>query len=224
MDEKKESWGLFRRRQCVVPTWRGWLVLALSLATLGIVSLRCIYPFLATNNPCSDGVMVVEGWDSDFTLDYVIAEFRRNHYDKIYVTGGPLEIGSFLSEYRTYAERGAATLVKMGLTTNEVQAVPAPFARQDRTYTAAVALRQWWREHGLAPTTVNLMSEGPHARRSRLLYRKALGKEVQVGVTALQDRSYDPKHWWHSSAGFRNVVDESIAYLYAILFFRTRGE
>jgi hypothetical protein len=224
MDEKREFWGLVRRRQCLAPTWCGWLVLVLGFAAMGLVSIRCIYPFLATNNPPSGGVMVVEGWASDFALDYVVAEFRRNHYDTIYVTGGPLEVGSFLSEYRTYAERGAATLVKMGLGTNDVQAVPAPFARQDRTYTAAAALRNWWREHGKAPRTVNLMSDGPHARRSRLLYRKALGKGVYVGVTALQDRNYDPKHWWRSSAGFRNVVDESVAYLYAILFFRARGE
>jgi len=186
--EKKEFWPLVRRRQCIVPTWRGWFVILLSFVTLGVVSVRCIYPFLAPNNPCSGGVMVVEGWDSDFTLEYVIAEFHRNHYDKIYTTGGPLEVGSFLSEYRTYAELGAANLLKLGLSTNDVQAVPAPFARQDRTYTAAVALRNWWREHGEAPTTVNLMSDGPHARRSRLLYRKALGPSVHVGVTALQDK------------------------------------
>jgi hypothetical protein len=224
MDEKKEFWGLVRHRQCPVPTWRGWLVLLLIFSALGMISVRCLYPFLAVNDPPAGGVMVVEGWASDFTLDTAVTEFRRNHYDRIYVTGGPLEIGAFLSEYRTYAERGAATLIKMGVSTNDVQAVPAPFARQDRTYTAAVALRNWWSQHGMAPSTVNLMSDGPHARRSRLLYRKALGKGVYVGVTALKDRNYDPKHWWRSSAGFRNVADESIAYLYAIFFFRARGE
>ena len=133
-------------------------------------------------------------------------------------------MGSFFSEYRTYAERATASLIKMGLSTNQVQAVPAPFAPQDRTYTAARSLRKWWQEHGITAVTVNLISDGPHARRSRLLYRKALGKGVQVGVIAVQDRNYDPKHWWRSSAGFRSVVDESIAYLYATLFFRARGE
>jgi len=224
VDEGKKPWGLMRRRQCFVPTWRGWLVLALVLATLAVVSVRRIYPFLAANDPCPGGVMVTEGWASDRTLDYVVAEFRRNHYEKIYVTGGPLEIGSLVSEYRTYAERGAAVLVKMGLTTNEVQAVPGPITRQDRIYTAAAALRNWWREHGIAPKTVNLISDGPHARRSRLFYRKALGKEVQVGVVALPSRDIDPKHWWRSSAGFRNVVDELVGYVYAVLFFQTRGE
>lgn len=223
-DENKRFWSLLRPGQCLVPTWRGWLVLIFGLAILGGASVRSIYPFLATNDPRPGGVMVAEGWASDHTLAYVVAEFRRNHYEKIYVTGGPVEIGTFLSEYSTYAERGAATLARMGLSTNEVQAVPAPITRQDRIYTAAAALRNWWHEHGVVPKTVNLISDGPHARRSRLLYRKALGQEVQLGVVAFPSRDIDPKHWWRSSAGFRNVLDELVGYLYAVLFFQTRGE
>ena len=223
-DEKKKFWGLLRPGRCLVPTWRGCLALILGLAILGVACLRSIYPFLATNDPCPGGVMVAEGWASDHTLEYAVAEFRRNHYEKIYVTGGPVEIGTFISNYPTYAERGAAALVGMGLGTNEVQAVPAPITRQDRIYTAAAALRNWWHEHGVAPKSVNLISQGPHARRTRLFYRKALGKEVQVGVVALPGGDIDPKHWWRSSSGFRNVVDELVGYTYAILFFQTRGE
>ena len=224
MTDKREYWGLLRRRQCVLPTWRGWLVLVLFCLAVGIAGIRSLYGFLAPNDPLPGGVMVVEGFASDYALEAVVAEFHRHHYEKVYVTGGPLDIGTFLSEYRTFAERGLATLVKMGLTTNEVQAVPAPYERQDRTYSAAAALRDWWRKHGLVPTRVQLMSDGPHARRSRLLYRKALGKSIQVGVLAVEEKNYDPKHWWRSSAGFRNVVDESIAYLYAVLLFRPHGE
>jgi hypothetical protein len=223
-DEQKKFWGLLRPGQCLVPTCRGGLALLLGLAMVAWVSVRTIYPFLATNHPYPGGVLVVEGWASSRALDYVVAEFGRNHYEKIYVTGGPVEIGTFMSNYPTYAERGAATLVGMGLGTNTVQAVPAPITRQDRIYTSAAALRNWWREHGVTPKGVNLISEGPHARRTRLFYRKALGKEVQVGVVALPGRDIDPKHWWRTSAGFRSVVDEFVGYLYAVLFFQTRGE
>ena len=221
---KREFWGLLRRRPCLIPTWRGWLVLGLSFAMLALGVLRGLYPFLSPVKPIPEGVLVIEGWAPDYSLETAIAEFRQNHYEKLYVTGGPLEFGTFLSEFRTYAERGAASLLKMGLTTNEVQAVPAPFARQDRTYTAAAALRDWLRERRLAPTKIHLLSDGPHARRSWLLYRKAFGKGVEVGVTSIPSRFYDPHNWWRSSAGVRNVVDETVAYVYAILFFRTRGE
>jgi len=217
-------WGLFRHSQCVVPTWRGWLLSSVVFLALGILGVREIHPFLAPIDPLPGGVLVVEGWAPDYGLEAVLAEFRTSHYDKIYVTGGPVDWGAPLAEYRTYAERGAAVFLKWGLSTNLVQAVPAPRARQDRTFTSAVALRNWWREHHLAPTKVHLMTNGAHARRSRLLYEKGLGNGVTVGVTALEDRNYDPQHWWRSSAGVRDVIDESFAYLYAKFLFHARGE
>ncbi|MGH7970859.1 MAG: YdcF family protein [Limisphaerales bacterium] len=217
-------WGLFRRRKCFVPTWRGALALLAVFLVVGVVFVRAIHPFLAPNDPVMDGVLVLEGWAADYELAAGVAQFRSNHYDRIFVTGGPLEWGAPLSEYRTYAERGAAVLLKWGLTTNEVQAVPAPDVRQDRTYAAALTLGKWFREHHLAPTHVQLMSVGPHARRSRLLYQKALGPRVHVGVIAVPDKDYDPKRWWRYSAGVRGVIDETVAYIYAKFFFHPSPE
>jgi hypothetical protein len=71
----------------------------------------------------------------------VIAEFRRHHYTKLYVVGVPLERGAPLSEYKTYAELGAATLLKLGMDRDSIQAIPAPLVRQDRTYASALVLK-----------------------------------------------------------------------------------
>ena len=58
-----------------------------------------------------------------------------------------------------------------------------------------------------------------HARRSRLLYQKAFGSQTEVGIIALDDLTYDPAHWWRYSEGVRETIGESIAYVYARLFF-----
>jgi hypothetical protein len=100
-----------------------------------------------------------------------------------------------------------------------VQVVPAPPVRQDRTYASALVLKQWLQQHNAMPAEFNLISVGPHARRSRLLFEKAFGPEVRVGVIALENQDYDPQHWWKSSQGFRTVTDEIIAYAYARLLF-----
>jgi hypothetical protein len=217
-------WGLFRRRQCIIPTWRGLLLLFLLLLCFGLALVRGIHPFLAPVDPVGQGVIVLEGWAPDYELAAGAALFRSNHYDRIYVTGGPLEFGAPLSEYRTYAERGEAVLLKMGFTTNEVQATPAPNVWRDRTYTGALALKKWWRDHGLAPTQVQLFSVGPHGRRSRLLYQKAFGPGVTVGITSLPEQGYDSSKWWRYSAGVRSVVDEAVAYVYARFFFHSDPE
>lgn len=172
------------------------------------------------NDPLPDGLLVVEGWTPDYGLQIAAEEFKHNHQQKIYVTGGPLEYGMYLTAYRTYAEVGAAMLVKLGLSSNDVQAVPAPLVRQDRTFTSAVSLKKWLLGHGVTPTKIYLISVSLHARRSRLLYQKAMGKGVVVGVKSIPSKEYDQEHWWRYSAGVRNVIAEGLAYLYArFLFF-----
>ncbi len=216
MPPDKTCCGLLRRRQCLLPTWRGWLLFVLICSLLVVVAVRSVHPFLAVNDPKPGGALVVEGWASDAAMAAVVAEFKQNHYERLF---GPLEEGAPLSDYKTYAELGAAVLLKLGLGTNQVQAVPAPRVRQDRTYAAAVALRDWLRAHGPAPKRFNLLTVGPHARRSRLLFEKALGKDAIVGVRALPEENYDPNHWWQSSQGFRVVTGEVIAYVYVRLLF-----
>lgn len=219
VEPEETRWKLLRRRPVLVPTWRGCLLLLAGFAVLAIISIREIHPFLAVNAPLPGGVMVVEGWAPDQALSNAVAEFHRNHYEKLYVTGGPIETGAPLSEYKTYAERGSAILQKLGMRTNEIQAVPAPWVRQDRTYTAALSLGSWLQAQGIRPGNVNVITEDTHARRSRLLFQKALGKGINVGVTAISPTDYDPRRWWRSSMGVRSVIDETIAYGYARLFF-----
>jgi len=219
MERDKALWGLLCRRQCPVPTLRGWLVLALSFGALTIFAALEVEPFLAVTDQVRGGVLVVEGWVPDYILEVAIAEFRGNHYTKLFVTGIPLEQGAPLSEYKNYACLGAATLLKLGLSTNDVQAVPTPLTRRDRTYAMALSLKHWLREHGMAPTKVNLITSGPHARRSRLMFEKALGRDCPVGVLAVPAVDYDERHWWRSSQGVRIVIGEVIAYGYARLLF-----
>ena len=100
-----------------------------------------------------------------------------------------------------------------------VQAIPTPYVRKDRTYASAESLQIWMREHGGIPKVINLITVGVHARRSRFLYQQVFGDNAHIGIIAVEDRNYDPTHWWQSSQGFRSVTDEMIAYSYARFFF-----
>ena len=218
--EPRSFWGLFCRRQCVVPTWRGWIALLAATAVALCVAVRTVHPFLAVTARVDGEVLVVEGWAADYAMEQAIAEFRRHPYRALCVTGGPIEKGAPLSEYKTYAELGLATIEKLGLRTNVVHAVPAPVVRKDRTFASARTLKHWLREHGLMTAKINVVSGDAHARRTRLLFEKAFGKDSEIGIIAVEDQTYDAKRWWTSSRGFRTVVDEAIAYLYARLMFR----
>ena len=219
MEPSRTAWGLLRRRQCLVPTWRGWLLLAAVVVALGMFGMFGISPFLSVTDSVPGGALVVEGWVPDYMLKAAITEFRRSHYDRLYVTGIPLDQGAPLSEYTNYANIGAATLVKLGMSASEVQAVPTGRIVRDRTYAMALTLKHWLRDHGRTPTKVNLMTGGPHARRSRLLFEKAFGQGVEVGVIAIPADDYDEFRWWRCSQGVRTIIDETFAYAYARLLF-----
>lgn len=211
--------GFFCRRVCTVPTWRFFVALFLVGALVAWVALKTMHPFLAVNTPIGHGLMVVEGWLSDPALEHAIAKFHEGKYEFMYVTGGPVEVGSQLVQYKTYAELCAASLTALGMDTNRLQAVPAPLVKQDRTYTSAVALKRWLELHGRSVTNLTVVSECVHARRSRLLFQKAFGSQVLVGTLAVPTDHYDMNRWWVSSPGVRAVIGEMLAYGYARFVF-----
>jgi hypothetical protein len=195
------------------------LLIALIAGALAVAVVRGAYVFLSVEDPAPGGILVAEGWAPDYVLAEVVAEFRRNHYDAIFVTGIPLEQGTPLSEYKTFAELGAAVLIRLGADPRIVHAIPSPPVTQDRTYASALALRAGIRERGLAMDKVNIFSLGAHSRRTRMLYEKAFGPSTRVGVVAVRHRDFEPDRWWRTSQGFRIITAEFIAYFYARCLF-----
>lgn len=164
-------------------------------------------------------MLVVEGWLPDYALAESKDEFERNGYDLIITTGGPLERGSFLADFPTYADLGSATLRGLGLKPNEVRPAPARSSRRNRTYAAAMGLKAWLLENSPRVRSMNIVTLGVHARRSRMMYQHALGDGYQLGTIALPDRDYEPESWWLYSAGLKGVIAEGSAYVHAKLFF-----
>jgi uncharacterized SAM-binding protein YcdF (DUF218 family) len=208
----------FTHKRCLVPTLWGWLSLTIVGATLLIVVLLNLEPFLSPTQSCDTKILVIEGWIPDYALDSAAALFRRSSYSRIVVTGGVLEQGSYLKEYRTYADLGAATLRTIGIPDSQVIAVPAPFSRKDRTYVSACAFAPWIKAQGIS--RFDLCSLGAHSRRTRYLFQKAVGDSTKAGIVSIDDAGYDYKKWWVSSQGFRTVTGELIAYLYVRIIFR----
>ncbi len=219
MNPQKPFLGLLQRRQCIVPTWRGWVLLLLALGIAVRIVMGGLYGFLAVHDPQPGGTLVIEGWSSDYVIEGAVDDFRKTHYERICLTGGPIEFGNAMSEHRTYAEYAKALCLKLGLPVEALNAVPAPGVEKDRSYASARALAQWLREHGITDGKINIAGNGAHSRRTRLVYEKAFGPDSKIGISNVEERTFDPKRWWASSQGFRVVLDETIAYVYARLFF-----
>lgn len=219
----RQSWrsatlaALFVQRERWTLTWTGRLLILTSVAALTVILARGLCAFLAITSPVGGQFLVVEGWLPAYAYREAAAQFRNGGYRKIIAAGVLKEDWDAGGELREHS--GGEKLISFGVPIDLVVTTSSDDVQRDRTFHAAMAVKRWLQEQGLRTTSIDVVAIGPHARRSRLLYENALGNEVKVGIIAVEDQRFDPNHWWRSSAGVRVVVDESIAYLYARIFF-----
>jgi hypothetical protein len=207
---RRERWGL---------SWRGWLWMVLLCLVAGCSLVLVVHPFLAVTHRVKTDVLVVEGWIHEYAIAAGAREFKSGSYSCVFSTGGPVEgTGAYTSDYVTSASVGADLLRKAGVPAEALHMVPSRVT-SDRTYHSAVALRRWLSEHGMVVSGINVLTEGAHARRTRLLFQEAFGKEVAVGIISVPSRDYDEGHWWRHSEGVREVIGETIAWIYSKFFF-----
>lgn len=211
--------GILVRRECWTLSRRGWLLFLL-LTTVGAwAALLGLHPFLAAGHGGTGDVMVVEGWISSRRIDQAAALYHQGHYQKVIVIRDVNDSTNkwWTGEYSAYYV--SSDLARYGVPTNRIHTLFCPVVRKDRTYYCALAVRQWLREQNLKIKRLDVVTMAAHARRSRLVYGEAFGSDTSIGVVPIEDPTYDPRHWWRTSAGVREVVGEAIAYLYARFFF-----
>jgi uncharacterized SAM-binding protein YcdF (DUF218 family) len=208
---------LCKRRQIWLPTWRGWAAIAVLLVLLAVGMMVYTVPFLAPVRPQNSGILVVEGWLPDYALAQAKKTFEAQRYQKLVVTGVPIDQGFYLSKAKNYAQLAAGTLEALGIKSESIVPISCPEVRRDRTYGTACQVKNWLAKQ--PPVAVDIFTLGVHARRTWLLYRLALGKDQPIGIIAAEDERYDQHKWWTTSSGVRTVTSEVIAYLYAKLFF-----
>jgi uncharacterized SAM-binding protein YcdF (DUF218 family) len=212
--------GVFTRRERWGLSWRGWTILLSFGSVLTVFIVLNVQPFLAQTRRVDSKILVVEGWMHDYAIRAAVDEFHQRSYERIFTTGGPVPgAGHYVNDYQTSASVAAELLKKAGIPEEQVQMVPSSAVERDRTYTAAIALREWFNRQEPAISSVNVITEDTHARRTRLLYQEALGRDITVGIIAVPNPDYDARHWWRYSEGVREVTSEAISYLYAKFFF-----
>jgi hypothetical protein len=216
MATSQSFWGLLEYKQQWFLTLKGWIILVLFLVALWLAIITQIEPFLAVSAPVKADILVLEGWVGDGVIKGAISEFYKGNYKLIITTGMPLERGSYLSEYKTYPELTAATLLALGINPDQIVAVPAQPVKINRTEASAKALKIWLAQSNLNIPALNLYSADVHTRRSWIIFKQVLNPEITVGAIANPPLNYDPQSWWNSSEGVRQVISETIAYIYAI--------
>lgn len=212
--------GLVRRCQLWVPTWKGVLFAGLTGVLLAYWALRASHPFLAVNAPVEAEVLVVEAWVPDYILKQGLDLSRAGNCRYLLLTGGTVRSEIDPEPDDTYAHMAMTRLQRITTDLERVKVIASPEPDRDRTYSSAVAVRKWLTEKGFEVNRLNVLTVGPHARRSRLMFEHAFGSGVEIGIISGRSREYDAEHWWRYSEGVKEVLSEGAAYLYARFLFQ----
>ncbi len=211
---------LIKKRERSTLTWFSRLLVAIVLLALLTIIFRNLDAFLSVTRPVDSKVLVLEGWLPDYTIQKLMEIYHEDNYEHLIITGLPTHKGYYVTQFNNSAEIALKSLNMFGFDTVGVGKVTIPKSIQiDRTYTTALALEEYLKSVLPDIKSVNIFTLGSHARRSRLLYKRALRPDIKVGIIAADNREYDKNKWWGSSRGFRTVSNEALGYLYVKLLF-----
>ncbi|MCF8229218.1 MAG: DUF1684 domain-containing protein [Bacteroidales bacterium] len=201
-------------------TWFARFIILAIIVFVFFMLLKQLNAYLCISKPLASNTLVVEGWLPDYSLQEMMDFVQSNKVQTIILTGVPIERGYYLTEYKTYADIAIASLAAMGYDTSGIIKINLPRnILRDRTYTTALALKEEIGAGKLKIKDFNIFTLGCHARRSYLLFKTAFKDDLSIGVISAKDESYNYNQWMQSSRGFRTVLNEGIACLYASLFF-----
>ena len=206
-------------RECRVLTPTGWATLLMAFGSVLVVIVLIIHPFLAPIKPVEGDVLVVVGQFPDYSLKEIKDRFEEGHYKLLVTVGGKYTTGHPMEQYKSEAGWTASRLNAQGVLQEKIISVSITiYPRKDRTYHKALEVQKRLKKAGFAQASINVVSFGVHARRTWFLFEKVFPL-VDVGIISIRPNSYDTSRWWLFSEGVRNIISESIAYLYARFIF-----
>jgi DUF218 domain-containing protein len=198
---------------------QGSILLSLAVLVLGIVIVLRIHGFLAISVPVAGDILVVEGWIWQLpAMREAMEEFHRGHYIWLVTVGEPVEGAGEASNYKSSAELAAIRLRELGVNKHRIVELPVPAVRFHRTYASALRVKSWLIRSKTKTTGINVFTLGAHARKSLVLFKRALGPEIAVGVIAGKEDTYNPHLWWLSAKGIYVITRKTLGYLYAVLW------
>jgi hypothetical protein len=207
---------LFRRCTIWCPTAVSWFLIAAISFILVAAWFNYGESLLASTHRVPADVLVVEGWIGREGIRAAVAEFERGSYRDIVSTGG-LTSGRWEDQRASYAEMAAREMIRLGVPKERIVIATSENTESHRTFESAIAVWRALRNADARPAAVNVWTLGPHASRSELVFAKVLGSETNVGVIGWLPPDYKAEPWWQSSERSRELLEETVGYLYEVL-------
>jgi hypothetical protein len=138
--------------------------------------------------------------------DKIIIPYTNSEFD----AGKPDGKRRMSNHYDSNAQYVRNRLISMGIDSSKVIATSGNRVKINRTLTSALAFRDWLKTTKIKVTGINILTVGPHARRTWMTYNKILDEKFEIGIISAPD-GY--RHQSDSAIKF-NTLRETIGILY----------
>ena len=184
-----------------------------------LVFVLGINDFLAISSPVDGNILVVEGWIwQSSAMREAVGEFNHGRYNWLVTVGAPIDGNDGATDQKSSAKLAARRLRELGVDESHIVVLAMPSVRLHQTYNSAVMLRDWLIKSKTETTGVNVLTLGTHARKSLVIFRRALGPGLKVGVIAGTEDTFDASRWWMSARGMYVMTRKTLGYLYAVFW------
>jgi hypothetical protein len=209
--------GLSRQARCGAK-WSAKLLAGLCLFVFLVTPLiwLCFYgeAFFSLTRRLPAEVLVVEGWIGNDGIRAAAVEFEAGGYQYIVATGGQTDDRPHSPNY---AEIAGQELMRFGIPRDKIIIASTGEIEHERTFKSAAAAWRALQNRGIHPEAINVLTLGPHARRSRLVYAKAYAPATQVGVIAWAPSNYETEPWWRFRGRTKCFLKEIVGYPFEVL-------
>jgi hypothetical protein len=120
-----------------------------------------------------------------------------------------------VNNYSSYAEIARNKLISFGIDSTRIVAVPGNNTSINRTISSAIAVRDYLKLSDIEENSVNIVSIGPHARRTWMTYKHLLGSNFEIGIISIQPQQINYTKRWI----IFNVAYETVGNIYYWLKF-----
>jgi hypothetical protein len=111
----------------------------------------------------------------------------RSKYSHRYASKDQEKLHPTPTNFKSVAGISAYKLEQNGVSGEQIIVLPSPASERHRTLASAWAVKQWLQESGLPQTTsLNILSESIHSRRSYILYQSILKENShEIGIISV---------------------------------------
>jgi uncharacterized protein (DUF736 family) len=115
------------------------------------------------------------------------------------------------------AQDAANYLKSLGIPDSLIVPVVTTHKLRSRTFASAVEVKNWLNLQMKVRCSLTVFSQGPHARRTFTLYKKAFGTSADIGIISGKIKEFNSTNWWRCLGGWKSVLYETAGLIYVSL-------